>query len=199
MRILVRPGSAAREGHFNLNAFEELVAALFRREGFWTHPSYKVALTKEEKREVKRPSLPRIEIDILAYRAKSNTLYWVECKSYLDSPGVQMSNFDDEHGPYKVFANKRLRSVAAARLVIQVVEQGLTRANPKVKFCLVAGHVVARSRQQLEERFRNEGWELRTERWIKDHLTEMADAPYEDDVAMMVAKLNKIEAALPQA
>ena len=44
-------------------------------------------LTKEEKREIGKPSMPRHEIDILAYKPAQSELMWVECKSYLDSTG----------------------------------------------------------------------------------------------------------------
>lgn len=172
-----------------MNAFEELVAGLLRRDGYWTQHSYKVALTKEERRVLGKPSLPRIEIDILAYRPKTNSLLWVECKSYMDSTGVQTSNFDAESGRYKIFANKKLRDVATARLCTQTVAQGFSRRNPKVEYCLVAGHIADGSRVALESRFKSEGWHLRTETWIREHLERMAGVAYEDDVATMVAKL----------
>lgn len=172
-----------------MNAFEELVAGLLRRDGYWTHHSYKVALTKAEKRSIGKPSLPRIEIDLLAYRATTNSLLWVECKSYLDSTGVKTSDFSKADGRYKVFANRDLRELATAKLIEQAVDQGLARPNPEVEYWLVAGHVAPKSRETLEELFKREGWHLRAETWLRDHLAGMADADYEDDVAIMVAKL----------
>lgn len=100
-----------------------------------------------------------------------------------------MSDFDQENGRYKIFANKKLREVATARLVTQAVENGLARPELKVEYWLVAGHVANGSRAALSERFRAEGWELRSEEWIKEHLANMAGDAYEDDVATMVAKL----------
>ena len=57
-----------------MNAFEDLVALLLRAEGYWTQTSFKVALTKSEKREIGRPSSPRWEIDIVAFGGGHNEL-----------------------------------------------------------------------------------------------------------------------------
>jgi hypothetical protein len=173
-----------------MNAFEELVAGLLRREGYWTYHSYKVALSKQDKIRIGKPSLPRIEIDILGYRATTNTLLWVECKSYLDSQGVSLRNFDAENGRYKIFANRKLRAVATKQLALQATEGGLARPNPSVEYWLVAGHIARESRLGLQNRFDSEGWTLLTGKWISHHLNAMAGDAYEDDVAMIVAKLS---------
>ena len=174
-----------------MNAFEELVAGLLRREGYWTHQSYKVVLSKQDKVRIGKPSLPRIEIDILGYRASTNTLLWVECKSYLDSTGVSLSNFDAENGRYKIFANNELRSVATKQLILQATKSGLALRDPKVEYWLVAGHIARESRLGLQRRFDSEGWILLTDEWIANHLKAMAGDAYEDDVAMIVAKLSR--------
>ena len=71
-----------------MDAFESIVKTIFESERYWVHSSYKVYLTKEEKREIDKPSSPRREIDLLAYRGSTNEILAVECKSFLDSPGV---------------------------------------------------------------------------------------------------------------
>jgi hypothetical protein len=58
-----------------MNAFEEIVAGLLRQEGYWAYVGYKVNLTKREEADLGKSSLPRPEIDVLAYQAKDN----VEC------------------------------------------------------------------------------------------------------------------------
>jgi hypothetical protein len=75
-----------------MDAFENLMGLLLRREGHWTASSVKVDLTKDQKRAVSRPSSPRWEIDLVAYRGSTNELLAVECKSFLDSPGVEFRN-----------------------------------------------------------------------------------------------------------
>ena len=63
-----------------MDSFELVVASILEREGYWVRASYKVELTKEEKRSIGKPSAPRWEIDVLAYKASTNELLVVECK-----------------------------------------------------------------------------------------------------------------------
>ena len=67
-----------------MDAFESLVSLLLRRDGYWTATSVKVELTKMQKRAIGRPSSPRWEIDLVAYKPATNELLAVECKSFLD-------------------------------------------------------------------------------------------------------------------
>jgi hypothetical protein len=75
-----------------MDAFESLVSMLLRHDGFWTTPSFKVELTKEEKRRINRFSSPRLELDLIAYKGSTNEVLAIECKSYLDSTGVVFRN-----------------------------------------------------------------------------------------------------------
>src|SRR4026208_1937389 len=111
-----------------MDAFESVVAALLERKGYWTRTSVKVNLTQEEKREIKRPSSPRWEIDVVAYKASTNSLLVVECKSYLNSYGVKFAAFDGGSGVdasrFKLFNDKVLRKVVFNRLSMELVESG---------------------------------------------------------------------------
>ena len=64
-----------------MNAFESIIAHLLQRDHFWTRIGYKVELTPEAKRAIGTPSMPRLEIDVLAYYGETNLFWWVECKS----------------------------------------------------------------------------------------------------------------------
>lgn len=176
-----------------MNAFETLVSGVLRREGIWTYPSYKVLVTKEEKVKIGKPSMPRPEIDILGYRAPTNTLMWIECKSYLDSTGVRRAAFDGSNAGFasrfKVFTDPVYRRVAANRLIRQAVADGLASKGPRLEHWLVAGRIAPGSQAWLEAYFKSQGWILRDRDWIKGHLTTMASEAYEDDAASMVAKL----------
>ncbi|HEY0160965.1 MAG TPA: helix-turn-helix domain-containing protein [Thermoanaerobaculia bacterium] len=57
-----------------MDAFEQLVATVLDRNGYWVRTSVKVALTPEEKREIGRPSSPRWELDVVAYCGLTNEL-----------------------------------------------------------------------------------------------------------------------------
>ena len=74
-----------------MDYFENVIKTLLEGEGYWVRQSFKVNLTKEEKREVGKYSIPRPEIDLLAYKPNENRLLAFEAKSFLDSPGVRLS------------------------------------------------------------------------------------------------------------
>jgi hypothetical protein len=100
-----------------MDAFEAVVAMLLRREGYWIIPSFKVDLTKEEKRTIDRRSSPRWEIDLVAYKGATNELVAVECKSFLDSRGVifQDGSLQPE-STYKLLTEPKLREVVLTHL-----------------------------------------------------------------------------------
>lgn len=166
---------------------------ILRADGYWVQSAYKVALTKEEKREIGRPSCPRWELDVVAYRAGSNELLVVECKSYLDSPGVPFGAFADDRHPdaklYKLFNEDTLRRVVFGRLVIQMREAELVAKDPSVKLVLAAGNIRLRDRDQLRSHFDERGWMLWDREWLRARLKEMSAGGYEDSSVAVTAKL----------
>lgn len=176
-----------------MDAFETIVEGLFRQKGYWTWLSYKIKLDKDEKKKIGKPSMPRPEIDIVAYKPAKNELLWIECKSYLDSQGVKLDSVRAENGRFKVFSNKEYRRIVSEHLIKQIVSEGLVLPNPTLKYCLVAGHTYKKSRVELEAHFRENGWDLYNEDWIKERLREFSTRGYENDIAVVVAKLLKEE------
>jgi hypothetical protein len=77
-----------------MDSFEAVVAAILQRRGYWAQTSVKVELTTEQKQAVGRRCSPRWELDVVGYKAPSNELLVLECKSLLDSPGVPCSAFN---------------------------------------------------------------------------------------------------------
>lgn len=174
-----------------MDAFESVVALVLRRQGFWTATSYKVELSSVEKRRIGRQSSPRWEIDVVAYQPKSNEILAVECKSYLDSPGV---TFDGKHlqpaERYKLFEESRTRAVVLRALASQLGRVGLCRPRPKVTLCLAAGRLRPKDDQQaLKAHFARNGWRLIAPDEIVRCLQEVIDSGYENDTAFVVAKL----------
>ena len=177
-----------------MDSFEALVALLLEREGLWVRSGVKVELTKEEKRRIKRPASPRWELDLVAYKATTNEVRIVECKSFLDSPGVNIGGFDGSRpqdiSRYKLFHERVLLKTVVGRLVAQLEAAGACRASPKVVLCLAAGKIRSdRDRAALRAHFAKRGWHLYDDAWIIQRVRQMASSGYEDNVAAVVAKL----------
>lgn len=177
-----------------MDAFEAVVAMILEGHGYWVRTSYKVALTKPEKVAIGRPSSPRWELDVVAYKPSENRLLVVECKSYLDSYGVRYNAFrtEEQEGTarYKLFNEEKTWDVVSRRLVLQLREKGLCLPDPAVQLCLAAGNIRNDSdREKLVELFEERGWQLWDEHWLNRQLTDLADSKYENEVAAVVAKL----------
>ena len=176
-----------------MDSFEQLVGKLLSAEGWWIRQGFKVELTKEEKREIGKPSMPRHEIDILAYKPAQSELMWVECKSYLDSTGVPVGAFtNEEHNDrnrYKMFVDEKLRKVVSNALVRQLVGAQLILPNPKITYALVAGKIRGRDEEELVNHFNSNNWVLYTPTKLVEMITNFADSGYEDDLAMITAKI----------
>jgi hypothetical protein len=175
-----------------MDAFEQLVAEILWMNGYWVRTSVKVELTKEEKRQIGRPSSPRWELDIVAYSGRDNLLRVVECKSYFDSLGVQAKGFDaksDNASRYKLFNDPLLREVVFRRLQLQFYEAGFCPANPSIKLCLACGKINERGREAIGRKFSEQGWDLWDERWLREHLRQMSERGYENQVSAVVSKL----------
>ncbi len=175
-----------------MDAFESVVAALLERKGYWTRTSVKVDLTKEEKRQIGRPSSPRWEIDVVAYKGSTNSLLAVECKSYLDSYGVRYSSFIEngkvEVKRYKLFTDTVLRDVVFNRLSIQLVESGFCPAPPEITLCLVAGNIY-QDAKPIQDHFKKNGWELWDADWLRNELEILSKSGYDNTVVAIVSKL----------
>jgi hypothetical protein len=128
-----------------MDSFEAVVAAILQRRGYWTQTSVKIDLTKEEKKAVGRPSSPRWELDVVGYMGATNQLTVVECKSFLDSPGVPCATFENrnlkDQTRYKLFFDDTLRETVRGRLLQQFVQHGFCAENPEITFALAAGKV----------------------------------------------------------
>lgn len=174
-----------------MDAFESLMESLLRREGYWTATSVKVELTRQQKIAIGRPSSPRWELDLVAYKARSNELLVVECKSYLDSRGVTFRRGQFEPAQrYKLFTEPKLRQVILRALEAQLVKSGACRPRPKTKLGLAAGRVASGTdREALEMFFRKHGWELFDDARIRGMLHRTKDADYENDVALVATKI----------
>ena len=175
-----------------MDAFESVIATILVREGFWVRPSYKVSLTKSEKRAIRRPSCPRWEIDVVAYRPFDNLLWIVECKSFLNSRGVSFSGLDPKTGGtnrYKLFNKANTRKVVFGRFIKQLSESKSICDDPTTKLCLAAGKMVKSDTERLRELFERNEWLLLDPEWIRERLHFLANDGYKNAVASVTAKL----------
>lgn len=178
-----------------MDAFEEIVAMLLHRQGFWTQTGYKVSLTPGDKKAMGKATMPRWEIDVLAYRPAGNRVLVVECKSFLNSKGVGFKGFtgQSERGRkiYKLFTQPIIREVVLERLAQQLQEQKLVRANPKLQLCLAAGNIQNGNESDIQAHCDANGWQLFGPAWFRERFVELADCDYENDIAIVAAKLAK--------
>lgn len=177
-----------------MDAFEQLVSEILWMDGYWVRTSVKVDLTKPEKVLIGRPSSPRWELDIVAYRGRDNLLRVVECKSYLDSRGVALRAFDGSDAKFaerfKLFSDEQLRSVVFGRLREQFADSGACAPDATVKLCLACGRIATNAdREGLHKHFAEKGWELWDETWLRQRLQAMSERGYENQVSAVVSKL----------
>ncbi len=177
-----------------MDSFENIVAHLLQRQGYWVQTSFKVDLTKEEKIRIGRPSSPRWELDVIAYKGAGNQLMVVECKSYLDSPGVRIRGFDPSDKTYgklfKLFNNQVLRDTVLKRLAIQLAESGACAEEPDVVLALAAGRFATEAdRVAVRCHFEENGWELFDDKWLCEQLIEMSKGSYENETDAVVSKI----------
>ena len=176
-----------------MDSFEQVVSEILWMQGQWVRTSVKVNLTPAEKLQIGKPSSPRPELDVVAYSGRKNVLTVVECKSYIDSVGVQASGFNGTNANdarrYKLFNDRTLRRTVLNRLKMQLAECGACRPNAAVKLCLAAGKVRERDRAWLHKYFKRKGWELWDETWLRRWLQYMSKQGYENQVSAVVSKL----------
>src|SRR5690242_11774728 len=151
-----------------MDAFESLMSMLLRHNGYWTIPSFKVELTKAEKRKIGRFSNPRWEIDLVAYCGATNEVLAIECKSFLDSRGVVFrSGKFDPPKRYKLFTDADLRKVVLKRLKKQLLRTRACAKKPRVTLCLAVGKMATGTDVDgLRKHFRAKRWKLFNDRWI---------------------------------
>lgn len=150
-------------------------------------------MTKEEKRQVGKYSIPRPEIDLLGLHFSRNEARALEAKSFLDSPGVKLAQLQEEHevpeGHYKLFTSKRYRSIVLSRLLQDFVACGMARPDTKISLGLAAGKVYQGQSGPIREFMEKNKWLLGSPEDIKHKVTVLAERGYENDPAIITAKI----------
>ena len=176
-----------------MDHFEAIIKTLLEHEGFWVRQSYKVNVTKQEKRDIGKHSIPRPEIDLLAFKQNENHVYAIEAKSYLDSPGVKFADLKEEYdvpaGRYKLFTCKNYRSIVLRRLKSDLVETNMADAETTISLGLVAGNVYQNRNDDIRELFDAQGWLFWSPENVRDKVNALAEKGYENEPAIITAKI----------
>ncbi|MFO7805005.1 MAG: hypothetical protein R6V30_04955 [Paracoccaceae bacterium] len=176
-----------------MDYFESLVRLLLERDHFWTRQSEKVNLTKPEKVATGKPSIPRPEIDIVAFKPRENTILAMEVKSFLDSPGVRFNELklesDETVGSYKLFTCPKYREIVFGRLLEDYRAEGLADANTTVRLGLAAGKIYAKDELPLRNLFTSRDWLLWTPGQLAEKARKLAGVGYENDPFVLLSKL----------
>ncbi|WP_462174542.1 hypothetical protein [Pseudoalteromonas gelatinilytica] len=176
-----------------MELFEGIIKTLLEHEGYWVRQSFKVNLTKEEKRAIGKHSIPRPEIDLLAFKPGTNKLVVLEAKSYFDSPGVKigelLEHFEIPNGRYKLFTCENYRNIVFSRLVKDLVELGLAEPDIQLQLGLVAGNVYQNKSSDISEYFAENDWFFWSPEMVKDKVNALAALGYENNTAIITAKI----------
>lgn len=176
-----------------MDYFEGIIKTLLEHEGYWVRQSFKVNLTKQEKRDIGKHSIPRPEIDLLAFNQKENRIYAMEAKSYLDSPGVRFDDLTQEYqipeGRYKLFTCKNYRDIVFNRLKQDLIEARMADKETTITLGLVAGNVYQSRSSEIRAYFEGKGWLFWSPEDVRDQVNALAQKGYENEPAVITAKI----------
>lgn len=181
-----------------MDHFESLIKTLLEHENWWVQQSYKVELTIEERTIVGRPTMPRPEIDLLAFKHCENEVTAFEVKSFLDTAGVVWNEINIEQDPppegrYKLFTCPIYRNVVFERLQRQLIERGMANEQTTIRLGLAAGKVAQQRNQDNVENianyFNEKGWVFWSPTEIREKLELLADTPYSNNPFVIAAKV----------
>lgn len=176
-----------------MDNFESIISTLLEAQDYWVRRSFKVKVTGADKSQIKKLTVPRPEIDLLALHFSKNEVIAFEVKSFLNSPGVKLADLQKEHevseGRYKLFTSQRYREVVLSRLRQDLMSYGMADSDTKVRLGLAAGKVYQNKSGPIRDLLEKKGFIFWSPEYIKDKVTELAGLPYENDPAIITAKI----------
>ncbi len=182
-----------------MNAFEDIVAQYLGTQGYWVKQSVKVEISKEDKRNLGKPSMPRPEIDLVALNMKENELLLIEVKSYFDSYGVYYEAVSgtgtskrekEDTERYRLLTDIDFRKLITKRLREQFIKEGFMDINTRVNYALAAGKIHSkRDEEKINAYFLKKGWILFSPSNIKGKMKELSEKGWEDNIITITSKL----------
>ena len=176
-----------------MDYFENIVKTILESEGYWVRQLFKVKLDKEQKQKIGKPTMPRPEIDLLAFRPTNNVVIAMEVKSYLNSPGVRLAALKKEHatptGNLKLFTCANYRKIVFGQLKRDLIDCDMADKKTTIKLGLAAGNVYQEREDEILQLFKKKGWVFWSPTKIRNAVHDFAGQKYENDPAFITAKI----------
>jgi hypothetical protein len=176
-----------------MDHFESIISTLLEAQNYWVRRSFKVKVTPADKEKIKKLTIPRPEIDLLALHFSKNQVIAFEVKSFLNSPGVRLADLQKEHdvseGRYKLFTSQRYREVVLSRLLQDLIDCDMANSDTKVFLGLAAGKVYQNKSGPIRDLLKEKGFIFWSPEDIRDKVKALAGLPYENDPAIITAKI----------
>lgn len=173
--------------------FETIIKALLEHEGYWVRQSFKVNLTKKEKERTGRPTIPRPEIDLIAFKPDLQELLALETKSFFDSAGVKIKDLQKEfkksEGRYKLFTCKNYRDIVFNRLKKDLKSMGMIKGKVTVRLGLVAGNIYQNQSEEIRKYLKSKKWFFWAPEDIRGKVIALAAKGYENEPVIITAKI----------
>lgn len=178
-----------------MNAFEDIAGKILEEQRYWVRQSVKVDIAKEQKAMIGTATMPRPEIDLVAYNAADNQLVLFEVKSFFDSQGVTFAALAGENVKaakrFKLFTNSKFREIVASKLKNSYLVCGLIRSDCHVRYGLIAGKIKKGDEEAIQRLFSDNGWILITPKNVQEAVRRLSEKGYEDNVLTIAAKILK--------
>jgi hypothetical protein len=176
-----------------MDYFESICKILLEEEKYWVRQSYKVELNKKQKLELGKPSLPRPEIDLLAFNFAKNELILFEVKSFFDSQGVKLSDLEKIHelpdGRYKLVTCGKYRRIIEENVKAELVKDGLVPEKIEVKLGLIFGKVRASDAEKIKSFCSEKNWFYWSPEDVQNKVKNLASKGYENEPSVITAKI----------
>ncbi|MBF0216109.1 MAG: hypothetical protein HQL30_03830 [Candidatus Omnitrophica bacterium] len=175
-----------------MDIFETIAAKYLENNGYWVRRSLKLDISKEEKKALGTQTMPRPEIDLVAYKPCRNELVLFEVKSFLYGPGVTIDPILGKgrySKRYRLFNNNKFQKCVSKQLVFKLMEEGLISGKVKVRYGLICGNVYKRDSERIEKLFCKKGWVLIKPEDIRQWVRDYSEKGWDDDPVVLTAKL----------
>jgi len=174
-----------------MDCFEMILKVLLESEGYWVRHSFKVMLSKNDKKLIGRPTMPRPEIDLLAFDFRKNTVIAIEAKSFLDSTGVKFEELKTQtsKGRYKMFTDENYRKIVLSNLSKNLIDKKMIDGKTTIGLGLAAARIQKGQENDISNYFKEKKWFFWSPQEIKDKVIALSKSGYENEYATIVAKI----------